>query len=276
MPLTQSIQERFVQWRESCRCLSPKEYLSETGLTLEELCGVHDDACPFDEVFGYDEGAYILGDSSTHMYTLILNREEYQSPKISELEPILFEWTREDGYRIPVEFMNSDSLHEIHKWEDWMQDEHSDPCFLYFPHYHRLEAYRYTEDRMEAVRSLNERTRIKLVDHIGELKPELAGNKVGRRPLGACIWIAMNADLFGGYGLTATGWTKGEAKGAFWEEYCKKSPVWNRDGQQGCACLDDLEEKWGIRYLQYEIGRGYFGDDDVSDKINEIKFVTRK
>ena len=88
MPLTQSIQERFVQWRESCRCLSPKEYLSETGLTMEELCGVHDDACPFDEVFGYDEGAYILGDSSTHMYTLILNREEYQSPKISELEPI--------------------------------------------------------------------------------------------------------------------------------------------------------------------------------------------
>jgi len=243
---------------------------------MEELCGLTDETCLFDEVFGYDEGAYILGDSSKHMYTLILNRDEYQSSKISELEPILFEWTREDGYRIPVEFMNRDSLHEIYKWEDWMQDEYSDPCFLYFPHYHRLEAYRYTEDRMEAVRSLNERTRIKLVDSIGELKPELAGNKVGRRPLGSCVWIAMNSDLFGGYGLTATGWTKGEAKGAFWEEYCRKSPVWNRDGEQGCECLDDLEEQWGIRYLQYEIGRGYFGDDDVSNKINEIKFVTRK
>lgn len=277
MPLTQSIQDRFVQWRKSCRCLSPQDYLIETGQTMEELCGLQEDCCPYDEIFVYDGGVFILGKSPpTNRYNLILDRDEYESGKISDLEPILFEWSREDGYRIPAEFMNTDAIHEIHKWEDWMTDEYSDPCFLYFPHYHRLEAYRYTEDRMEAVRSLNERTRIKLVDHIGELKPELAGNKVGRRPLGSCVWIAMNADLFGGYGLTATGWTKEEARNAFWDEYCRKSPVWNRDGQRGCECPADLEEKWGVRYLQYEIGHGYFGDDDVSDKINEVKLVTRK
>lgn len=83
------------------------------------------------------------------------------------------------------------------------------------------------------------------------------------------IWVASQPELFGSYGLTATGRTEQEAKDAFWQGYLVESASWNSDDQVFMPTFRALDEHWGINIREYEIGHAYLGDNDLSDYHRE-------
>ena len=58
-------------------------------------------------------------------------------------------------------------------------------------------------------------------------------------------YIAINEDVFGGYGLIAVGLTQDQAKRNAYREYRKVSAKWN-DAGIGCKTLAEFEDNWGF------------------------------
>ena len=79
------------------------------------------------------------------------------------------------------------------------------------------------------------------------------------------IWIVDCPDVFGGYGLIATGRTRAEARASLWKRYRAESPQWNHDigrGRQiGYPTLAALEDYFGIAERRVIVGRTYFGTE---------------
>lgn len=87
------------------------------------------------------------------------------------------------------------------------------------------------------------------------------------------VWISQCPDIFGGYGILATGRTKAEAEKALWAEYKKSSPGWNkRDGISPPPLrksFKELEEWWGVDTAKVIIGKSYFSPSDGCELLIE-------
>ena len=87
------------------------------------------------------------------------------------------------------------------------------------------------------------------------------------------FWTASNQDVFGGYGIFATGKTKQEAGQALWKLYKHVSPLHNDNGEQTFKQLDAFEDWWGIHYRRCIVGEAYFGDNDADTKSKAYKEI---
>ena len=279
---TMTVKERYEEFIRGAAHVTLPELMTLLRLPGDTLADLESELFAdfqpgeIDSAYIYPGNYYLLGNHNPPLWVAHIDNAIYKSKKFVDLEPMLFEHSREDGYDIPMEFLHKYAVREIHKWEDWQEDGDNSPCLLYFPNknnFHGLEAFQYWEDRHVAIGGLNERTEYVLLDKPSDLRNVVMRDHVrpGNKPTRQLIWVSSCTDVFKGYGLTATGYTREEAEDALWFEYMRKAPSRNEKFPN----IERLREYYGIHTRAYEIGKGYMGDDDFNVKDNEIKSIGR-
>jgi hypothetical protein len=89
---------------------------------------------------------------------------------------------------------------------------------------------------------------------------------------GNLIFLATCPEIFGGYGLTATGRSRAEAIDALWTKYTEVSKQWN-SGEQNCKGYNELRNEWGVSIRVCKLGEGYFGDDGYNEESSHDKIT---
>ena len=65
------------------------------------------------------------------------------------------------------------------------------------------------------------------------------------------MFIAINEDIFNGYGLIAVGHTEAQATKALYKEYRATSKAWN-DAGVNCKTLKAYMEEWGCNVIELD------------------------